>query len=168
MSNRFINRRCSTVTLSRFRGGSMHTSQPNRPVFPIRNNSHSDSATLLAGRHGALPRCCAGMIVLAGAAAAAIGGCGGGDDAPEAASAPTVYYCTETKTVVVAARQQTPAVNPQTGRRTLVPALYCPTCRQWQPAPPPEVLQRNPGAGLCRKHKTPLIADGPLPTAPDG
>ena len=75
----------------------------------------------------------------------------------------TAYVCRESAQIVVAAVQATPAVHPETGRRTPMPALYCPQCRQWYPAPPLEVLQRSPGAAVCPKHKTPLRGSGPLP-----
>jgi hypothetical protein len=35
------------------------------------------------------------------------------------------YICTETGALSVNERRSTPAVNPKTGRRTLVQALYC-------------------------------------------
>lgn len=57
-----------------------------------------------------------------------------------------------------------PAAHPVTGKFTLRPALYCPTCQKWYPVPPPEEITRVPGAGRCPKDKTTLlIADGPWP-----
>ncbi len=56
-----------------------------------------------------------------------------------------------------------PALHPETGRRTLMPGLYCPQCRQWHPAPPLEELQRNPEARQCPKCGAAMSADGPAP-----
>jgi hypothetical protein len=56
-----------------------------------------------------------------------------------------------------------PAKHPQTGKPTLRPALFCPTCQKWYPAPPPEEINRVPGGGKCPKDKSTLIADGPWP-----
>lgn len=91
-------------------------------------------------------------------------GCGG----ESAAKTPTqrVYFDSESKRAVAADMSpETPAVNPQTGRRTLLPALYCAKCQEWRAAPPLQELQRNPKARLCPKCKGPLVADGPPPTA---
>jgi hypothetical protein len=74
-----------------------------------------------------------------------------------------VYFCRETKKPVVAAVQPTPAVNPATGRRTLVRALYCPQCKAWRAVPPDAAANGNPLATKCPKHRCPLTADGPLP-----
>lgn len=76
-----------------------------------------------------------------------------------------VYVCQETGALTVGPPQPTPAVNPETGRATLVSALYCPKCERWRAAPPLELLQRNPSAGQCPKHRVPLTTDGPLPAA---
>ena len=56
-----------------------------------------------------------------------------------------------------------PAAHPTTGKLTLRPALYCPTCQKWYPVPPPDEINRAPGGGKCPKDKTTLIADGPWP-----
>lgn len=66
------------------------------------------------------------------------------------------YICRESGELVRLARQPTPAVNPRTGRATLVQALWCPTCRRWYPEPPPEARERMPAAPLCPEHGTPL------------
>jgi hypothetical protein len=79
-----------------------------------------------------------------------------------------VFYCTETREIVVADRQSTPAVHPNTGRKTLQQALYCKTCGKWQAAPPLEQLGGNPSNVVCGKHKIPLQADGPLPDTSGG
>lgn len=88
-------------------------------------------------------------------------GCRFGEAEGAASGKRMTYICTETKEVMTAAPQPTPAVNPKTGRRTLVAALYCSRCRKWYPAPPLDVLQRNPGAALCPKTGEPLSLDGP-------
>jgi hypothetical protein len=93
-------------------------------------------------------------------------GCGGESEAKSAAQAQRVYFDSETKQAVAADMSpDIPALNPKTGRRTLMPALYCATCQQWHAAPPLAELQRNPKARMCPKCKGPLTADGPLPTA---
>ena len=61
--------------------------------------------------------------------------------------------------------RETPAIHPDTGKRTLVPALYCATCRKWYPAPPLEALQRNPAASKCPKGHGKLATEGPWPEA---
>lgn len=73
-----------------------------------------------------------------------------------------VYVCTETGKIVRGPAQATPAVNPDTGKKTLMPGLYCKTCDKWYPSPPLDVAQRNPTSRLCPKHRTPLEADGPM------
>lgn len=59
------------------------------------------------------------------------------------------FICTETGVVSVGEPQSTPAVNPKTGRRTLLQALYCPKCRKWYRAPPPEMAERSPRGPVC-------------------
>lgn len=93
------------------------------------------------------------------------GGCGRHETDPSG-SAPIVYVDRETQQVVVlAGAVETPAVNPQTGRRTLTPGLYCPQCQAWHPTPPQDVLQRNPAARRCAQCQSPLTADGPPPSS---
>lgn len=75
-----------------------------------------------------------------------------------------VYVDLKTKQPVVQlACEEVPARHPETGKRTLMPGLYCPTCGRWHPAPPFETLQRTPGAALCPTDRTPLTTDGPWP-----
>jgi len=57
----------------------------------------------------------------------------------------------------------TPAIHPETGKPTLVRAMYCSKCQTWHPVPPLEVLQRNAKARSCRKTGTPLQLTGPIP-----
>ncbi len=74
--------------------------------------------------------------------------------------------CVDTVTgqpCVIAATSEFPAVQPLTGKRTLMPALYCPACKKWHAVPPPDQISRTPGAGQCRRTGVPLIAEGPLP-----
>jgi hypothetical protein len=59
------------------------------------------------------------------------------------------YICTETGALSVNERRSTPAVNPKTGRRTLVQALYCCKCRKWYRAPPVEMAERSPRGPVC-------------------
>ena len=74
-----------------------------------------------------------------------------------------VYICRETKKLVVAALQPTPAVNPATGRKTLIRALYCPRCKKWRAIPTDSAVNGNPLATKCPKHKCAMTADGPFP-----
>lgn len=77
-----------------------------------------------------------------------------------------VYIDTATDAPIAAnISRETPAIHPDTGKRTLVPALYCATCQKWYPAPPLEVLQRNPAAAQCPKMHGKLSTEGPWPDA---
>ncbi len=73
-----------------------------------------------------------------------------------------VYVCSETGRTIVAAAEPTPAVNPETGRRTLLRGLYCDQCRKWYPVPPAHREGTNPLHQRCPKHHTPLSQNGPL------
>jgi hypothetical protein len=53
------------------------------------------------------------------------------------------YICLETHAVMEGPVQELPALNPDTGRRTLVPAVYSNRTKAWVPAPPEEVLRKN-------------------------
>jgi hypothetical protein len=84
--------------------------------------------------------------------------------APESESDLVVYFDTATKRPV--AREESvdiPAMHPRTGKRTLMPAVYCPKCRRWRQAPPIEQMQRDPKSMVCPKDGTALTADGPIP-----
>ena len=75
-----------------------------------------------------------------------------------------VYVDTETMTPLVqAVSESLPAVNPKTGKRTLMAGLYCAECQTWYPVPPPDQINRRPNAALCPKTRTPLTLDGPWP-----
>lgn len=92
------------------------------------------------------------------------GGCGG-DSAPKAAPVQQVYFDEElNRPVIGEPGLETPAVNPDTGHRTLVPALYCEKCQAWRKAPPLWVIERTPEAQRCTECGTRLASDGPLPT----
>jgi hypothetical protein len=109
-----------------------------------------------------MPRFVSLLLLLTGMLA----GCGGDSAAESSAATQRVYFDTQTKRAVVAdVSSETPAVHPETGRRTLMPALYCAQCTAWRAAPPLQELQRNPQARMCPKCKGPLTADGPLPAA---
>ncbi len=56
-----------------------------------------------------------------------------------------------------------PAIHPRTGKRTLMPALYCPKCGKWHPVPPPDQINRTARAAQCPKTGEPLTPDGPWP-----
>lgn len=99
--------------------------------------------------------------------ALAITGCGGTAPSSNSAAKRMVYVDTATmQPLVHDVATSFPAVHPKTGKPTLRPALYCPTCRKWFPAPAVEEINRVPGAGLCPKDKTPLTGDGPWPDDP--
>lgn len=97
-------------------------------------------------------------------------GCSPADSVAETvppAADEVTYFCRETRTFVRAPRQPTPAVNPATGRKTLVLAMYCPECRAWQAAPPAELRDRFPAGPMCRKHRIPLQeTDAPKKESP--
>lgn len=76
---------------------------------------------------------------------------------PEAGPEPSPeisYICRETGEISRGPRQPTPAINPATGRATLVQALYCPECQKWHPAPPAEFAERMPRGPVCPIHQT--------------
>ena len=56
----------------------------------------------------------------------------------------------------------TPAVDPKTGKSTLVQGMYCNKCQKWYPAPPREAAERTPGGPVCYRDQTRLSLDGPL------
>ncbi len=80
----------------------------------------------------------------------------------------SVFVCTESLEVFHIPAQPTPAVNPKTGRPTLVHGLYCAKCDKWYPAPPLDVVGGNAGAITCPVHRSSLSPAGPeVSTAPD-
>jgi hypothetical protein len=89
-------------------------------------------------------------------------GCSPDGDPP----APTraVFIDAVTKQVVVtAAAVQYPALHPETGQATLMPAMHCPRCVAWRRVPPPDQLNQAGQALTCAKCKQPLQIEGPLP-----
>lgn len=72
------------------------------------------------------------------------------------------FICRETKTLSRGPRQPTPAVNPATGRATLVQALYCPQCKKWRAAPPEAMRERFATGPVCPVHRAPLSETEPL------
>lgn len=77
---------------------------------------------------------------------------------------PMVYVDTESGKVVQAPPKPTPAVNPDTGKKTLMPGLYCAQCRKWYASAPLEIAQRNPSSRMCPKHRTPMETKRPVST----
>lgn len=104
-------------------------------------------------------------ITLAILLATAFAGCGGGAAPPDPNANKMVYVDTETRQAYVGNRIDTPAINPQTGKSTLMPGLYCPNCKTWHAVPPLDQINRIPNARRCVKTRVPLLADGPWPTA---
>lgn len=89
-------------------------------------------------------------------------GCGPTGAAP--VETQMVYVDTADHRVLLMPQQPTtPAVSPVTGKRTLVPGLYCAECRRWYASPPPEVLQRSTAAYRCPRGGHPMRPDGPPP-----
>ena len=75
-----------------------------------------------------------------------------------------VYVDTVTKSAtVMEIAEDFPAVQPRTGKRTLMPGMYCPKCNTWHPVPPPDQINRTPRATVCLKTGAPLTVDGPWP-----
>ena len=70
------------------------------------------------------------------------------------------YICTESKQISKGPWRPTPALNPATGRATLVIAFYCPECKGWKPGPP-SIPNRPPIQPRCPEHDIPLERDGP-------
>ena len=94
-------------------------------------------------------------------------GCGASDSTEATPLGRAVYVDTRTReTFVCPVAEVLPAVNPSTKRRTLMPGLYCTTCRRWYPVPPADQINRAPGAALCPETGNALTTDGPWPEAP--
>lgn len=121
-----------------------------RPRRPAVNQSRRFSRSVFNGAVAL-----GGMMILVG--------CGGSQDAAPLA----VYFDSASKqTVVFPASGQYPAVHPETGQPTLMPAMHCPQCAAWHPVPPPEQLNRAAASARCPRCKSPLQIDGPLPADP--
>lgn len=57
-----------------------------------------------------------------------------------------------------------PAVNLQTGEKTLRPAAYCDRCRKWQAIPSLDTIQRRGQLLKCSQCQAQLRFDGPFPS----
>lgn len=53
------------------------------------------------------------------------------------------YVCLETREVIDGPAQDVPAINPKTGRRTLVRAVFSTRTNEWVPIPSEDVLRNN-------------------------
>lgn len=73
------------------------------------------------------------------------------------------YVCTETGKVIVAPAQSQPALNPETGKHTLLRGVFCPQCNKWYATPSPDHLRGNPRELKCQVHNVPMTYDGPVP-----
>ena len=75
-----------------------------------------------------------------------------------------VYVNTQDQEAVVSAvASEFPARHPNTGERTLMPALYCAKCLAWRAVPPAVQINRSPGATECQACQTMMSIDGPWP-----
>ena len=98
----------------------------------------------------------------------AISGCSDSEATDDMRAGRMVYVDTKTmQPFVHDIASEFPAGHPETGKRTLMPALYCPECKQWHAVPPVEQINRMPGATRCRKTRSLLTADGPWPDDPN-
>lgn len=89
-------------------------------------------------------------------------GCAPDGDPPR--PRPVVYIDAVTHQVVVAeSSSHYPAIHPETGKATLMPAMHCPRCAAWRRVPPPDQLNQAGRALTCAKCKQPLQLEGPLP-----
>lgn len=99
------------------------------------------------------------LLLMAGAV---VGGCARSESSSSSGDR-VVYLCRETEEIIVGPPQATPAVNPKTGRPTLVRGLYCPECQKWRAVPSSEVHSGNPLAWPCPVHRQVMSLEGPLP-----
>lgn len=92
-----------------------------------------------------------------------VGGC---SDQQQSVTNPNemVYVDIATQTpLTLPVQSSIPAKHPKTGKKTLVPGLYCPECGCWYAAPPVEVLQRSASAFHCPQGGHPMSPNGPRP-----
>ena len=102
--------------------------------------------------------------LLAAMLLAGLSGCGAPVEVETAEVQQAVYVDIKTlRATLLAVLNDPPAVNPATGKRTLMPALYCPKCLRWHPLPPLDQINRTPNATKCSKTGATLTADGPWP-----
>ncbi len=104
-----------------------------------------------------------GWLVLV--AATALVGCGGSEPSSlTGREGRMVYVDTVTKkATVMEVADSFPATNPDTGKRTLMPAMYCEKCGKWHAVPPLDQINRKPRATQCPKTGAALTTDGPWP-----
>lgn len=76
---------------------------------------------------------------------------------------PTVYICRESKEIFFSSLPLSEALHPETGRATLVAAVYCPECETWQPGPPIERRYGNSESLDCPKCRSLRSFTGDLP-----
>lgn len=76
-----------------------------------------------------------------------------------------VFVDTESGKAFVVRAKSSPATNPETGKQTLVPALYCEKCAAWKAVGSMERLQTGGAMRKCPTHKIPLVAEGPKPSS---
>lgn len=103
------------------------------------------------------------MLIVLGICSLLLIGCGGSESGGPETTAVLVDSTSFDVVLLPEMPSRFPAVHPETGRPTLMPALNCPECRKWYPVPPLEELVRIPGATHCPRTGTQLIPDGPLP-----
>jgi hypothetical protein len=72
------------------------------------------------------------------------------------------YLCLETGKLSLGEWQPMPALNPATGKKTLVQALYCEKCDKWYRAPPAAMAERSPRGPVCPVTGTGLAVEGPI------
>ncbi len=75
------------------------------------------------------------LLVVALLGVGVLPGCSGSDGA-DGQTATVTYYCLEThKVFELKPQKEVPATNPETGRKTLVPAYRDPKTNEWRPLP---------------------------------
>ena len=74
-----------------------------------------------------------------------------------------VFVDTESGKAFLLRAKASPATNPETGKQTLVPGLYCEKCAAWKAVGSMERLQTGGAMRKCPTHKIPLLAEGPMP-----
>ncbi|MFO1005225.1 MAG: hypothetical protein U0929_04640 [Planctomycetaceae bacterium] len=107
-----------------------------------------------------------GVLILAVVVCLSVSGCSEAPESPAAEQAnQMVFYDRDTKQpVVYNIAREFPAIHPNTGKPSLVPACYCPKCQKWYPSPPLEVRERNPEVMQCpKKCGTKMTLTGPWP-----
>lgn len=101
-----------------------------------------------------------GALVLQTLIASLIG-CGGG--VPAETPQTVMFDKASKKAIVAPAATEYPAIHPQTGAPTLLPAMYCAKCDAWRPVPPPEEVNHMQVELKCSKCRGALATSGPFP-----